>query len=52
MNKVKPFNINKRDIWNAWLQVRSNGGSHGVNFVTIEMYEVKERITCINYGTG
>ncbi|WFU71393.1 hypothetical protein [Bradyrhizobium sp. CB2312] len=32
----KPFNIDKREVYEAYLQVRSNGGAAGVDGVTIE----------------
>ena len=34
----KPFNIDKREVYEAYLQVRSNGGA-GVDGVTIEQFE-------------
>ncbi len=39
MEKARVFKINKNDIFNAWLQVKKNKGSHGIDKVTIEMYE-------------
>lgn len=41
MHKTKPFIISKHDVQKAWLQVKRNKGSHGVDKETIEMYEVK-----------
>jgi RNA-directed DNA polymerase len=35
----KPFNIDKRRVYEAYLQVRSNGGAAGVDAVTIEQFE-------------
>ena len=35
----KPFNIDKRKVYEAYLQVRSNGGAAGVDGVTIEQFE-------------
>ena len=35
----KPFNIDKREVYEAYLQVRSNGGAAGVDGVTIERFE-------------
>ena len=35
----KPFNIDKRKVYEAYLQVRSNGGAAGVDGVTIEEFE-------------
>lgn len=35
----KPFNITKREVYEAYLQVRSNGGASGVDGVTLEQFE-------------
>ncbi|WP_244522237.1 hypothetical protein [Bradyrhizobium embrapense] len=35
----KPFSIDKREVYEAYLQVRSNGGAAGVDGVTIEQFE-------------
>ena len=35
----KPFNIDKREVYEAYLQVRSNDGAAGVDGVTIEQFE-------------
>jgi RNA-directed DNA polymerase len=35
----KPFSIDKRKVYEAYLQVRSNGGAAGVDGVTIEQFE-------------
>lgn len=35
----KPYNIDKRHVYEAYLQVRSNGGAAGVDGVTIEQFE-------------
>jgi RNA-directed DNA polymerase len=35
----KPFNIDKRKVYEAYLQVRSNGGAAGVDGITIEQFE-------------
>ena len=35
----KPFNIDKREVYEAYLQVRSSGGAAGVDGVTIEQFE-------------
>lgn len=40
MEKTKVFKINKRDVYNAWLQVKKNKGSRGVDEVSIEMYDM------------
>lgn len=39
MNEIKPFKISKQDVWNAWMKVKKNKGSHGVDMQTIEKYE-------------
>jgi RNA-directed DNA polymerase len=35
----KPFNIDKRKVYEAYLQVRSNGGAAGADGITIEQFE-------------
>lgn len=40
----KPFNIDKREVYEAYLQVRSNGGAAGVDGVTIEQFELKSNL--------
>jgi len=35
----KAFNINKREVYEAYLQVRSNGGAAGVDGMTLEQFE-------------
>jgi group II intron reverse transcriptase/maturase len=35
----KPFNIDKKDVYEAYLRVRSNGGAAGVDGVTLEEFE-------------
>jgi retron-type reverse transcriptase len=35
----KPFNIDKRRVYEAYLLVRSNGGAAGVDGITIEQFE-------------
>lgn len=40
MDKTKVFKINKTDVYNAWLQVKKNKGTSGVDNVILEMYEV------------
>lgn len=39
MNRAKPFNIPKTLVWKAWLAVKSNKGSGGVDGETIESFE-------------
>ena len=35
----KPFNIDKRKVYEAYLRVQSNGGAAGVDAVTTEQFE-------------
>ena len=35
----KPFNIDKREVYEAYLRVRSNGGAAGVDGTTLEEFE-------------
>jgi len=37
--QVKPFEISKRVVWEAYLRVKANKGAAGVDGVTIEQYE-------------
>src|SRR5882757_6305148 len=37
--KTRPFEIPKETVWSAWLYVRANQGSAGVDAVSIEAYE-------------
>ena len=39
ITQSKPFNIDKRKVYEAHLQVRSNGGAAGVDGMTIEQFE-------------
>ncbi len=36
---VKPFDISKQEVWDAWMKVRGNKGSSGVDGVSIETFE-------------
>lgn len=36
---TKPFDISKQEVWDAWMKVRGNKGSSGVDGVSIEMFE-------------
>jgi len=38
-SQVKPFEISKRAVWEAYLRVKANKGAAGVDGVTIEQYE-------------
>ncbi|MER8976706.1 hypothetical protein NKI18_30175 [Mesorhizobium sp. M0800] len=35
----KPFNVDRREVYERYLQVRSNGGAAGVDGVTMEQFE-------------
>ena len=39
MDKAKPFDIPKREIWEAFKKVRANQGAAGVDGQTIEAFE-------------
>lgn len=41
MNKTKPFNIPKQDVWEAYLRVKRNKGAAGVDNQSIADFEVK-----------
>jgi RNA-directed DNA polymerase len=36
----KPFDISKREVWEAFQEVKKNKGAPGVDGVTIEKFEV------------
>jgi RNA-directed DNA polymerase len=40
---VKPFDISKPEVWDAWVKVRGNKGSSGVDGVSIEAFEADLR---------
>ena len=35
----KPFDISKRDVWDAWLKVKENQGATGVDGQSIAEFE-------------
>ena len=39
MSKTKPFNISKREVWEAFKQVKANKGSAGIDNETIQAFE-------------
>lgn len=39
LNKAKPFCISKRELWDAYLRVRANQGTYGVDGQSIEAFE-------------
>jgi hypothetical protein len=40
MTTAKPFEISKLSVGEAWKSVRKNQGSHGIDFQSIEDFEV------------
>jgi hypothetical protein len=36
---AKPFDISKQEVWDAWVKVRGNKGSSGVDGVSVEVFE-------------
>ena len=38
-SQIKPFEISKRDVWEAYLKVKANRGAAGVDGCTIEEFE-------------
>ncbi|MEV6655169.1 reverse transcriptase domain-containing protein [Streptomyces sp. NPDC051219] len=36
---AKPFGISRQEVWDAWVKVRGNKGSSGVDGVSIEVFE-------------
>jgi RNA-directed DNA polymerase len=41
MATIKPYEISKISIWEAWKSVKKNHGSHGIDKQTIENFEAK-----------
>ena len=39
MDKAKPFSIPKREVWEAWKEVKANQGAAGVDGQTIQDFE-------------
>jgi RNA-directed DNA polymerase len=39
MMDTKSFKISKRLVWEAWKRIKTNGGAHGVDLVSIEAFE-------------
>jgi RNA-directed DNA polymerase len=39
MIKAKPFDISKREVWEAFKKVKANQGAAGVDGQSIEVYE-------------
>ena len=41
MNEAKPFQISKREVWEAYKRVRANKGAAGVDGQSIAKFEEK-----------
>lgn len=41
MSKAKPFNIPKREVWEAWKHIRANQGAAGVDEQSIQDFEAR-----------
>ena len=39
MNEAKPFEVEKRLVWEAWKRVKANGGSAGIDKVDLKTYD-------------
>lgn len=39
MNKIKPFSISKNNVWEAYVKVRSNKGSAGIDNIDFDEFE-------------
>ncbi len=39
MTNTKSFNIPKELVWYAWKQIKANGGTHGVDSVSLSKFE-------------
>jgi RNA-directed DNA polymerase len=39
MTTTKPFDIPKQWVWQAWTHIKANGGSHGVDQMSIQAFE-------------
>src|SRR5690348_2048237 len=50
--EVKPFEIGKRLVYEAWEQVRANKGAPGVDTVSIGVFEQQWGTTSTSCGTG
>ena len=39
MNEAKGFDVEKRVVWESWLQVKANKGSAGIDGIDLKSYE-------------
>ena len=52
VDKAKPFDIPKREVWEAFKRVKANQGAAGVDGQSIAEFEVILRTTSISSGIG
>ena len=52
MNKAKPFDIPKREVWEAFKRVKANQGAAGVDGQSIQEFETQLAGISISSGTG
>jgi hypothetical protein len=52
MIKAKPFDIPKREVWEAWKHIRANHGAAGVDGESIQDFEAQLLATSTSSGTG
>jgi hypothetical protein len=50
MNKTKPYAISKKVVYEAFLRVKANKGSAGIDEESIEEFELNLKDNPINYG--
>ena len=54
MDKAKPFDIPKREVWEAFKKVKANQGAAGVDGQSIAEFEadLKDNLTTMVFGHG
>ena len=50
MDRAKPYDIPKREVWEAYKRVRANQGAAGVDGQMISDFEGDLKTTSINFG--